>query len=185
MSVNSNNSRKVAWVDSEGNSVSQAQVARWLHLKPQNFSKLVKKMPDNCLTHLPDALHWYFVRKLQVVNSDGVATPISEVRQEKLLYETKRAKHDAEKSELAVERERFRMAVDQGQYVEKSALAQRIDQISKEFGLKLFAFPDRVAHRVMGAASAREVVDLLMAELRKITKEIDSWNLFDDEKNDF
>ena len=57
-------------------------------------------------------------------------------------------------------------------------MESRVKEISQKFSTKLFAMPDKVASKLVLAKTAKEVKDILEAEMRKLTEEVDSWPIF-------
>ena len=174
------------WKLKSGASVTQKQMADYLHVSARHLRRLVAVMPDHCKKNLPDAIDWYVNRGVKTENidedtKDGEGTFVSkdDLLMEKLVNEVKKLRHDANRSLISEDKERHDFDVQKGIYVERQVVEHRIADISKGFSDKLFAIPNRVSSLMMQAKSEAEVKRLLNAELRKITADIDEMEIFD------
>ena len=171
------------WKLKSGASVTQKQMADYLHISARHLRRLVAVMPDHCKKNLPDAIIWYVNRNLTTEDTRDAKAPavsVDELRLEKLVNEVKKLRHDANRSLISEDKERHDFDVQKGIYVERTVVEHRIADISKAFSDKLFAIPNRVSSLMMQAKSEAEVKRLLNAELRKITADIDEMEIFDD-----
>ena len=80
---------------------------------------------------------------------------------------------------MSEEKERHLFDAEKGLYVERQVVEHRIADISKAFSDKLYALPNRVSSLMMQAKSESEVKQILNAELRKITADIDEMEIFE------
>lgn len=135
-------------------------------------------MPEHAKKNLADALEWYYLRELMVTDEEGNTVSIDDVKTELLFHQTRKARHDAAKAKIIEEKERYALDIEKGVYVEKEKVAHRVADISKKFSDKLFSLPNRVVSLIMQADSPTEVTKILTDELRKITEEVDEWQIF-------
>ena len=166
------------WKLHDGTPITQVEVANFLHITDRQLRYLIKQMPEHAKNNLADALEWYFQRELMVTDEEGNQVRLDDVKTEKLFHETRRARHDAGKAKISEEKERHELDIMKGIFVEREIVEHRIADISKKFSDKLFALPSRVVSLIMQTDSPSEITKILTDELRKITEEVDSWQIF-------
>ena len=166
------------WKLLDGTPVTQKQVADFLHITDRQIRYLIPQMPQHAKNNLGDFLEWYYQREIMVTDADGTAIKLSDLKEEELFHKTRKIRHDANRSKISEEKERFEFEINKGDFVEREQVTRRIAEISKQFSKKLFALPSRVVSLIMQADSPDEVTKVLNTELRKITEEIDTWQIF-------
>ena len=174
MSLKQNNA--VNWKTKSGKNITQTRLADILHKPESSLRYIIAEMPPEALTSLKDALDYIFYRAV-LKPKDEIVT-MKNMKEQKLFYDVRRARADSRKAEITEERERHQLAVDRGHYIEKSEVESRVKEISQKFSTKLFAMPDKVASKLVLAKTAKEVKEILEAEMRKLTEEVDSWPIF-------
>ena len=168
---------KIHWETSQGMQVTPAILADILCMPISDLDNLINEMPPHALQNLKLAIEYIFLCHVGV-NSEGEPTRLADMKSQKLFYDVRRARADSRKAEITEERERHSLLVDRGQYIEKSKVESRVTNISREFRLKLFALPEKLANKLLSAKTQREVKSIIVRELRKITEEIDKWPIF-------
>lgn len=180
MSSKQNNADKQTcrthWKTESGEEISQAKLADILHMPRTSLINIINEMPPKALYNLTDALDYIFYR--QIIKGQDEKVTMKNLKEQKLFYDVRRARADSRRAEITEERERHQLAVDRGHYIEKFEVASRITEISKDFSLKLFAMPDKIAAKLVIAKTAKEVKEILRSALRKLTEEVDSWSIF-------
>lgn len=166
------------WAKKDGTPVTQTELGNILHKDTREIRQLIRHMPDYARNDLPRAIEWIHTKDILLTDEDGNKMKMVDIKEEKLFHDTRKSKHDANRSKISEEREDLEMEITRGHYILKSDVINRIAEISKEFQSMLFAFPGRVASQLVSAKSATEVKSILKDELKKITKEIDSWQIF-------
>lgn len=171
-----NKTTRTNWKTQSGEKITQTRLADILHRRRTTLSDIINEMPPEALTSLKDALDYIFYRDV-LKPKDEIVT-MKNMKEQKLFYDVRRARADSRKAEITEERERHQLAVDRGHYIERSEVESRVKEISQKFSTKLFAMPDKVASKLVLAKTAKEVKDILEAEMRKLTEEVDSWPIF-------
>lgn len=170
--------RQTDWKLLDGTPITQVAVANFLHITDRELRYLIKEMPQHAKNNLLDALQWYFRREIMVTDEDGNVAKLSDLKEEKLFHDTRKARHDANRSKTTDEKERHQLDIEKGIYVEREIVEQNVVSMSKEFSKKLFALPDRVVSLIMQAKGEVEVKKILNDELRNLTEEIDKMEVF-------
>ena len=170
--------KQTSWKLLDGTPVSQVQVANFLHITDRQMRYMISQMPQHAKNNLADALEWYYQREIMVEDEEGNAVKLSDLKSEKLFHDTRKARHDANKSKITVEKEQHALYIEKGIYVEREQVEHKIADVSKEFSKKLFALPSRVVSLIMQADNPTEITKILNDELRKITTEIDAMDVF-------
>ena len=153
--------------------LTRNEVANLLGITDRHLYRLIPEMPQHAKDNLADALEWYYQREIMVEDADGNAVKLSDLKSEKLFHDTRKARHDANRSKITEEKERLQLDIEKGIYVERELVEHNLADIDKELSTKLFALPARVASLMMQAKTEAEVKKILNDELRKITVEID------------
>lgn len=169
---------KVDWRLPDGTIVSQRMLAEILGIKDRNLREFIDKMPEYARKNLKKCLEWIHTKDFVLTDSDGNKMKLVDLKEEKFFHDTRKSKHDANRSKINESKEELEMEITRGDYIEREKIVHRIAEISKQFSTKLFAFPNRVAPRLVTARTAEEVKSILKEELKKITEEIDSWPIF-------
>ena len=171
-------SNKTDWKLEDGTIVSQRMLSRILGIEDRNLREYIDKMPEYARNNVHKAIEWWFTKDFVLTDKDGNKMKFVELKEEKFFHDTRKSKHDANRAKLGEEREELEMEITRGDYILREKVVHRIAEISKKFSTKLFAFPSRVASRLVSATTAEEVKTILKDELKKITEEIDSWPIF-------
>ena len=166
------------WAKKDGTPVTQTELANILHKDTREIRKLINQMPAYARNDLPKAIDWIHTKDILLTDEDGNKMKMVDLKEEKYFHDTRKSKHDANRSKISEEREGLENEITRGHYIEREKVVHRIAEISKKFSTKLFAFPNRVASRLVTASTAEEVKTILKDELKKITEEIDSWQIF-------
>ena len=169
---------KTDWTLGDGTKVTQTAVANFLGIGDRELRLLITKMPQHAKKNLRDALEWYFTRDLMIADEDGNVVSMNDLKQEKLFHDTRKVRHDANRSKINEQKEQHELDITKGIYVEREKVEHKIADISRELSKKLFALPSRVVSLIMQAKTAPEITKILSAELRKITQEIDNVEIF-------
>ena len=166
------------WTLGDGTKVTQTAVANFLGISDRQLRSLITEMPQHAKNNLPDALAWYFQKDLMIADEDGNVIGMDDLKQQKLFHDTRKVRHDANRSKINEQKEQHELDITKGVYVERERVEHRIADISKALSKKLFALPSRVVSLIMQAQNAPEITKILNAELRKITQEIDNVEIF-------
>ena len=171
-------SKKTDWKLQDGTIIPQTMLAEIIGKKDRNLRSEINKMPEYAKKDVKSFLEYYFTKDIVLTDEEGNKIKLIDLKEQKLLHDTRRAKHDANRARINEEREELEMDIKRGDYILREKVVHRIAEISKKFSTKLFAFPSRVASRLVSATTAEEVKTILKDELKKITEEIDSWPIF-------
>ncbi|MYF97760.1 hypothetical protein F4212_01290 [Candidatus Poribacteria bacterium] len=170
-------SDKYSWKWVDGTPITRQNIADLLNISLRQVDNIVNS--EGCpLDDFSAFLEWYHTKDFIIYDEEGAGYSLNQLKQMKMAYDTRKAKHEANRAEIAEKRERHSLDVDESVYVEKEIVESRIMDISKRFGERLFALPSRVVKALMGATSEQEMKEILDSELRKLTEEVDSWKVF-------
>ena len=170
-------SDKYSWKWVDGTAITRQNLADLLGVSLRQVDNLINT--DGCpLDDFSAFLEWYFTKDFMIYDEEGAGYTLNQLKQMKLAFDTRKAKHDANRAEIAEQREKHEFEVDQEIYVERDLVESRITDISKRFGERLFTFPNRVVKALMGATSEQEMKEILESELRRLTAEIDQMDVF-------
>ena len=177
-----NESVRFQWDD--GKTVTQKQLASILGVSVRQVRRYLTD-PEAPTDSLDAFVHWRFTKDLIVdVGSDYENMTVNQLKIAKMRHDTRKAEHEARRSEIGAEREQFDFDVHKGDFVEKSVIVMNMGNVSVALRELLFAFPDKVASRIMGCESLAEPVEVINAALRDITEEIDGWEIIPEGDNE-
>ena len=168
------------WAD--GKTVSQKQLADMLGVTVRQVRRYLQDT-ESPKDSLAEFVKWRFLKDIGIEMADGEIPENADAKKLtllKLYHDTRKAKAEANRSELGEEKERFDLDVHKGVYVLREIIEVNLSNVSKALSDLLFAFPERVVSRVIGETDEREIVTLMESELRTITEEIDEWEILPD-----
>ena len=169
--------QKYSWKWVDGTPITRQNIADLLGVSLRQVDNIINS--DGCpLDDFSAFLEWYFTKDFLIYDEEGAGYTLNQLKQMKLAYDTRKAKHDANRAEIAEQREKHDFQVDQDIYVERDLVESRIMDISKRFSEQLFDLPSRVVKALMGATSEQEMKEILESELRRLTTEIDQMDVF-------
>ena len=163
------------WQD--GKTVTQKQLAEICGVTVRTIRRYLQD-PDAPTDSLDAFVSWRFTKDIIVATEgDYAEMNLDQLKIAKLRSEARKAEHEANRSGIGEDRERFDFAVQKGEYVERDVILINLANVSIGMRDLLFALPDKVASRVMGCESLQEVVEVLKAELTDLAQEVDSWTI--------
>lgn len=167
------------WAD--GSRITQQYLSEILGVSVRHLRRLFAD-PSAPVVSLTDFVQWYYTKDLVVDTGEGVdeGMTISELQKVKMFHDTRKAQHEANRSKLSEEREQFDFQVSKGDYVQRDAVMSNLVTAGRALSDLLFAFPERIITRIMGADDQKEVLDLIRDELTTITEEVASIEVIPD-----